>query len=245
MNGARGMKLGRVLGIDIAFDYSWLFIVVLMTWSLAVSFRRWHPGWSTALSLFTALAAALLFFASVLLHELAHSIVARRFGVPVHSIVLFLFGGVSNIERDPPSAKAEFLIAAVGPLTSIILGFVLLAVASVVTGVSSGAALDPAALLAQLGPAQTLLMWLGPINIVVGVFNLIPGFPLDGGRILRSILWGTTHDLHSATRWAAAVGQGIGWLFVFLGVAIAFGANVPSSGGASSRGCGSPSSAGS
>ena len=227
MNGMRGVKLGRVLGIDIAFDYSWLFIVVLMTWSLAVSFAHWHPNWSGALAFFTALAAALLFFASVVVHELAHSVVARRFGVPVHRITLFLFGGVSNIEREPPSPKAEFWTAIVGPLTSFALGIGFLLLGSATSGIGADAFLDPAGRLARLSPGETLLLWLGPINIIVGAFNLIPGFPLDGGRILRSVLWGITGDLHAATRWASAVGQAVGWVFVFLGVAMAFGVNVP------------------
>jgi Zn-dependent protease/CBS domain-containing protein len=227
MNGMRGVRLGRIFGIDIAFDYSWLFIVVLMTWSLAVSFAHWHPTWSGPLAFFTALVATLLFFGSVLLHELAHSIVARRFGVPVHRITLFLFGGVSNIEREPPSPKAEFWTAVVGPLMSIALGILFLFLGSLASGVASDAVLEPASRLARLTPMQTLLVWLGPINILVGVFNLIPGFPLDGGRILRSVIWGISHDLHTATRWASAVGQAIGWIFVFLGVAMAFGANVP------------------
>jgi Zn-dependent protease/CBS domain-containing protein len=227
MNGTRGLRLGRLFGIQIAIDTSWIFIAVLMTWSLAVGFARWHPNWTGAAAIGTALVATILFFASVLLHELSHSIVARRFGVPVRSITLFLFGGVSNIEREPPSAKAEFLTAVVGPLTSIVLGVVLLGIASAKMSVRSDVTLDPAATLALLGPGETLLMWLGTINIAVGVFNLIPGFPLDGGRLLRSAIWAATGDLHVATRWASAIGQAIGWGFVLLGVAIAFGQRVP------------------
>jgi Zn-dependent protease/CBS domain-containing protein len=226
MNG-RGVRVGRISNIEIAIDASWVFIVVLMTWSLAVSFAHWHPGWGYPLSIGVAFVAALLFFASVVVHELAHSLVARRFGVPVRRIVLFLFGGVSNIEREPPSPKAEFLTAVVGPVTSIVLGVVLLALGSLAIGGSSALVTDPARRMADLGPGETIVMWLGPINILVGVFNLIPGFPLDGGRILRSILWGATHDLHVATRWASGIGQAVGWAFVFLGIAMAFGAEVP------------------
>jgi Zn-dependent protease/CBS domain-containing protein len=230
MNGTpahRGVRIGRILGIEVAFDYSWLFIVVLLTWSLASSFVHWHPDWSPALSIGIALLASLLFFGSVLLHELAHSLVARRFGVPVRSIVLFLFGGVSNIEREPPSPKAEFWTAVVGPLTSIVLGVVLLVLASFGTHTASDYVIDPALRLPAIGPVATLLLWLGPINILVGIFNLIPGFPLDGGRILRSAIWRATGDLHVATRWASGAGQAIGWLFIFLGVAMVFGAQVP------------------
>ena len=227
MNGSgHAVRIGRVFGIDIAFDYSWLFIVFLLTWSLASTFTHLHPDWTMVESLGIALLAALLFFLSVVLHELAHSLVARSFGVPVRNITLFLFGGVSNIEREPPSPRAEFLTAIVGPLTSIAIGIILLVVASAAVDVPFGATTS-GAVLSRLGPGETLLLWLGPINLIVGLFNLIPGFPLDGGRVLRSILWAATHNLHDATRWASAVGQAIGWLFVFLGVAIAFGAYVP------------------
>jgi Zn-dependent protease/CBS domain-containing protein len=219
--------LGRVFGVRIGFDLSWILIVVLLTWSLTVGFARWHPAWTPATALATALVAALLFFGSVLLHELAHSLVAKRFGIPVESITLFLFGGVSNIAREPPSAKAEFWTAVAGPITSIVLGLLLLAAGSLIASVPPEAVADPYAAIARLSPVESLLMWLGPINILVGVFNLIPGFPLDGGRILRSAIWAATGDLHVATRWASAVGQAIGWFFVFLGVAMAFGANVP------------------
>jgi Zn-dependent protease len=227
MNGARGLRLGRILGIEIAIDPSWIFIALLMTWSLAAGFSRWHPGWTSATTLATALVATLLFFASVLLHELAHSLVARRYGVPVERITLFLFGGISNIEREPPSAMAEFMTAVVGPLTSVALGAALLGIGTVAVQLPFDLVHDPTADLARLTPAQSLLLWLGPINIIVGLFNLIPGFPLDGGRILRSAIWGATGDLHAATRWASIVGQAIGWALVFVGVAIVFGANVP------------------
>lgn len=225
--GVRGIPIGRVFGIRIAIDYSWIFIVVLLTWSLAVGFEHVHPGWSTALAVGLALAASLLFFASVLLHKLAHSVVARHFGLPVSSITLFLLGGISNIEREPPSAKAEFWTAVVGPLTSIVLGIVLLWIASAAVDVPADAIVDPYTVLGRLGPAESLLMWLGPVNIIVGIFNLIPAFPLDGGRLLRSAIWASTRSPHAATRWASAIGQAVGWFFVFIGVAIAFGANVP------------------
>ncbi len=228
MNGGlRGVRIGRIFGIDLAIDQSWLFIAILMTWSLTVGFQRWHPTWTFGTSLGTAALAAVLFFVSVLLHELAHSLVARSFGIPVSRITLFLFGGVSNIECEPPSAKAEFFTAVVGPLTSIALGIILIAIASRAAALPADAVTDPYRALASLGPGATLLLWLGPINIVVGLFNLVPGFPLDGGRILRAALWGITGDLHRATRTASALGQAIGWMFVFLGVAMAFGANIP------------------
>jgi Zn-dependent protease/CBS domain-containing protein len=227
MNGARGLRLGRIFGIEITIDPSWVFIALLMSWSLTAAFARWHPDWASATALATAVVATALFFLSVVLHELAHSLVARRYGIPVERITLYLFGGVSNIEREPPSAMAEFLTAAVGPLTSVVLGVALLTVGAWAVGLPADLANDASADLASLSPAQSLLLWLGPINVVVGLFNLIPGFPLDGGRMLRAAIWGATGNLHAATRWASAIGQAIGWGLVLTGVAIVFGARVP------------------
>ncbi len=223
----RGLRLGRIFGIEIAIDGSWIFIALLMSWSLTTAFSRWHPDWSASGAVLTAVIATVLFFLSVLLHELAHSLVARRYGVPVDRITLFLFGGVSNLEREPPSARAEFWTAIVGPLTSIALGAVLLLLGTAAVPLPVALTRDATADMESLSPAQSLLLWLGPINILVGLFNLIPGFPLDGGRIVRAAIWGATGNLHSATRWASAVGQAIGWALVFLGVAIVFGAQVP------------------
>ena len=232
MTGARGgVRVGRIFGIDIAIDTSWVFIALLMGRSLTNAFGRWHPDCHLATVLVTAIVATLLFFLSVVLHELAHSLVAKRFGVPVDRITLFLFGGVSNIEQEPPSAFAEFLTAAVGPLTSIVLGVLLIAIGSAAITLPADVIREPIADLSSLSPVESLLLWLGPINIVVGVFNLIPGFPLDGGRILRAAIWGVTKDLHLATWWASAVGQAIGWGLVFVGVAMVFGAHVPLLGG--------------
>jgi Zn-dependent protease/CBS domain-containing protein len=227
MNGSRGFRIGRVAGIDLAIDYSWLFIVVLLTWNLTMVFLGWHPHWSGATAFATAMVATILFFASVLLHELAHSLAARRFGLPVRNITLFLFGGVSDIEREPQSPKVEFLMAAVGPLTSIALGAAIALVALVATNLPAGDLMDPSRGLVRLDPVETILAWLGPANVAVGVFNLIPGFPLDGGRMLRATIWHFSGDAGTATRVASSVGQGIGWVFVVVGFAAAFGARVP------------------
>ena len=223
----RGFRIGRVFGIDVRVDWSWLFIFVLLTWNLLAVFARWHPDWSPFESLLVAWAASLIFFGCVLVHELAHSLVARRYGLRVRSITLFLFGGVSNIEREPPSAGAEFFTAIVGPLTSIGLGVVFLVLASLTTSFSVADATSTLDAFAQLGPLVTLLVWLGPINIMIGVFNLVPGFPLDGGRVLRALLWKISGDLGAATLWASAVGQTVGWLFIAAGIAMSFGAWVP------------------
>ncbi|MBX3187138.1 MAG: site-2 protease family protein [Labilithrix sp.] len=224
------IRIGRVFGIDFRIDSSWLFILVLVVWSLTSLFSSWHPDWSGLLSFGVAFVAAILFFGSVLFHELAHSVVARLYGIPVRDITLHMFGGVSNIEREPPTPSAEFLIAIVGPISSVLLGVAMLAIGATITGVASanGEQLESAAdAISRMGPVGTLLMWLGPVNILVGVFNMIPGFPLDGGRVLRSVLWKYTGDLGTATRWSAGVGQAVGWMFIATGAAMAFGFRVP------------------
>lgn len=223
MGGA--LRIGRLLGIDLAIDWSWGLIFLLMSWNLTAVFHTWHPSWSLVACLGLALIAALLFFASVVAHELAHAVVAKSFGIKVREIRLFLFGGVSNIESEPPSAGAELWMAIVGPLVSIGLGLVFIALASLTVPHIDAA--DPWATLAALGPVATLLFWLGPINVFVGIFNLVPGFPLDGGRVLRAIVWKITGDLHKATLAASTVGRALGWTFVLMGIAMAFGARIP------------------
>ena len=223
------LRLGRLFGIELRIDSSWIFIFVLVVWSLSSLFAAWHPDWPLGTSLIVAVVAAIFFFGSVLFHELAHSLLAKLYGIEVRDITLFLFGGVSNIEREPPTPGAEFLIAVVGPLASVALGVIFLVLGSVATGIT-GANVDaatPAESLARMGPATTALMWLGPINILVGVFNLIPGFPLDGGRVLRSIVWKVTGDLGKATRVSAVVGQMVGWGFIVTGIFMVFGYRVP------------------
>lgn len=223
-----GFRIGKLFGIDIALDWSWIFIFLLVTWNLAGGvFPQAHPDWGAGLNWVIGISAALLFFGSVLAHELAHSLVAKARGLPVRRITLFLFGGVSNIEREPATPGTEFLMAVVGPITSVVLGIVFLFIGTATAGPIGDWEGDPTAALARLSPISTLLLWLGPINILVGLFNLIPGFPLDGGRILRSILWAATHNLRKATRWAATIGQIIAWLFIVAGVAMVFGLRVP------------------
>jgi Zn-dependent protease/predicted transcriptional regulator len=220
-------RIGKLFGIDIRVDWSWVFIFVLMTWNLSMVFSQWHGDWPPLEQIGVAVVASTLFFGCLLAHELAHSLVAMRFGLRVRSITLFLFGGVSNIEQEPPSARAEFSTAIVGPLTSILLGVAFLVLAGVVTAVELKDVENVQTAIAQLGPLPTLLAWLGPINLVIGVFNLIPAFPLDGGRVLRSILWGLSGDLRTATLRVSAIGQAIGWFFIIAGIAISFGVKVP------------------
>ncbi|GAB4441753.1 MAG: site-2 protease family protein [Anaerolineae bacterium] len=221
-----GFRVGRFFGINVRVDWSWLLIFFLISWNLAAGFNQLHPTWDPLLSLVIAVGGAILFFLSVLAHELAHSLVARSRGVPVRSITLFLFGGVSNIEREPDSPKSEFLLTIVGPITSLVIGGVLLLLVNAAVSVGDTVA-APEEALRQMSPLATIFLWLGSVNILIGLFNLIPGFPLDGGRILRSILWAVTDNLHRATRWAAAVGQAIGWLMIFGGIAMVFGVPIP------------------
>ena len=233
MGGARsGFQIGRLFGIGIFVDWSWLFIFALVTWSLGADFLFLHPSWGWGVTWGLAVAGALLFFASVLLHELAHSLVAQARGLPVRDITLFIFGGVSNIQQEPPTPQIEFLMAVVGPLTSLALGALLTwAGGALSAGAAESVIGSPPALLARLSPLATLLLYLGPANILLGLFNLIPGFPLDGGRVLRAALWAATHDLRRATRWAAVVGQAIGWAFIAAGLATFFGLRIPFVGG--------------
>ncbi len=220
-----GIRLGKLFGIDIGADYSWAFVFLLMVWNLTAAFGHWHPSWTFAASVGLALVAAMLFFASVVAHELAHALVARTYGIPVHDIRLFLFGGVSNIEREPPSPRAEFMMAIVGPLVSLGIGLNLLVLAAIFLPIVDASRGWEA--FASLGPVLTLVLWLGTVNLVVGTFNLIPGFPLDGGRILRAALWAAEGDLHKATLQASNVGQAVGWGFVVAGIAMFFGAHIP------------------
>jgi Zn-dependent protease len=223
----KGFSIGKIFGITINIDWSWILIFLLIVWNLAAVFGQFHPDWALSLSWGAAIVAALLFFASVLAHELAHSLVAKAQGVPVRRITLFLFGGVSNIQREPASPLGEFIMAILGPLTSLILGAVLLWIAgstNIFLGTASGNSVQ---VMRQLGVVSTMLLWLGSINILLGVFNMTPGFPLDGGRVLRSILWAITGNLQRATRWAAGVGQLIAWLMIVGGIAMIFGVSLP------------------
>lgn len=222
-----GLLVGRLYGISIRIDWSWIFIMLLITWNLATSFSQTQPAWGAGLRWGVALLAALLFFASVLAHELAHSLVARSQGLPVRNITLFLFGGVSNIQREPSNPKNEFWMSIAGPLTSIVLGLALLLLGAGSQVALHGIRITPAQIFTNSSPVSALLLWLGSVNVILGIFNLVPGFPLDGGRVLRSIIWGLTHNLRTATRWAAGVGQLVAWLLIIAGIAMAFGFYIP------------------
>ena len=206
------IPIGRILGIPIDLDYSWFLIAALITWLLAVNyFPVEFKGGTVAEYWLMGAVTAVLFFASIVVHELAHSWMALRYKVPVHRITLFIFGGVSQIAGEPPSASAEFLIAVVGPLTSFALAafFYLL---------------EP--LLVNLAPALAVAKYLALINGLLGLFNLIPGFPLDGGRVFRAIVWGVNKNFRRATLIAASTGRFFGFLFIFLGVWTALRGNI-------------------
>jgi len=221
------IRIGRISGVSIYLDWSWIFIFLLVIFGLAggVLFV-WHPDWSPLLTWAVAVAGSLLLFASVLLHELAHALVAKARGLPVRRITLFLFGGASNIEREPESPKTEFLMALVGPAASIALGVIFLLAGGLTAGETGEPMAAPVETFSRLSPLSTVLLWLGPVNIFIGLFNMIPAFPLDGGRILRAGLWAAMKNFRKATRWAAGMGQLIGWLFIIAGLGMAFGASV-------------------
>lgn len=207
------VRIGRIFGIDIEVSYSWLIIFVLLTFSLATGvFPQALPHADSVLYWVLGAVASLLLFASVLVHELAHSVVARARGLPVKNITLFIFGGVSNIQEEPRTPGIEFQMAVVGPLTSIVIGVISWVLGSLLVPASQGIA--------------TVLLYVGVANVLLGIFNLIPGFPLDGGRVLRSILWKITGSLQRATRWATRVGEVVAFLFIIWGIFQVFTGNL-------------------
>jgi Zn-dependent protease len=202
-------NLGKVFGIQFRLHYTWFIVFVLISMSLS-----WYYFPSLNLDLtplaywVIGIASSLLFFASVVAHELAHSLVARTNGIPVKSITLFIFGGIAQITREATKANAELKMAAAGPACSLVLGglFGLLWLFS--RGISE--------------PMGAMTLWLAQVNVILAVFNLIPGFPLDGGRVFRSILWRFTGNYKLSTRIATQVGQGVGYLFILGGISIMF-----------------------
>jgi len=205
-----GFRLGRIFGIPIYLHASWFIIFVLITLSLSVYFAHLNPHWTRAQHWTVGIATSLLFFGSVLFHELAHSVVALRYRIPVMSITLFVFGGIARIGREPSSAKQEFNIAVAGPISSYLLAVGFYALARALAGVEMLVA---------------LATWLAQINFLLATFNLIPGFPLDGGRILRSVVWAWKRDYARATRVAARGGQIFAYLLIFIGIWQALGGN--------------------
>ncbi len=203
------IKIGTVFGVELGLHYSWLVIALLIVFSVAGQFHATNANWSEALVWSTAILTGLLFFACLFAHELSHAAVAKARGIPVHKITLFMLGGVAQIEKDATDAKTEFWMAFVGPVTSAVLGVILLALADVAGWTPKTA---PAT------PGVALLVWLGYINLALAAFNMIPGFPLDGGRVLRAILWWAMGNVDRATRAATRVGQVVAVLFIGGGI---------------------------
>jgi Zn-dependent protease len=198
------IPLGKILGIPIGLDYSWFVIFALLTWMLA---RSYYPAefkdWPQMLYWFMGAVTAIMLFVSVLLHELGHSVIAMRYKIPVRSITLFLFGGVAQIGSEPPSAISEFLIAIAGPLVSLTLAVFFYAVGLLVAGME---------------PLLGLAKYLAYINMALVLFNLIPGYPLDGGRVFRAVVWAITGNMRRATLYAANTGRFFAFILIFVGV---------------------------
>ncbi|MBZ5614159.1 MAG: site-2 protease family protein [Acidobacteriia bacterium] len=203
------VKLGRIAGISIGLHYSWFIIALLITLSLAGRFHSVASQWSTGVVWASAIITSLCFFVALLMHELAHSLVAKAHGIRVQAITLFALGGISQIENDAPDARTEFWMAIAGPITSAIIGFVFL-------GIAFWVGWRPGAAPAQ--PAVAVCLWLGYINLVLAGFNMIPGFPLDGGRILRAVIWRITGNADTSMRVAAQAGETVAFAFIVLGL---------------------------
>jgi len=203
------VKLGRISGIEIGLHYSWFIIAALIVFSLGEHFRQTSPNWGAGQIWIATLFTAVLFFVTLLLHELAHSVVAQSRGLKVRSITLFALGGVSQIQDDATDAKTEFWVAIAGPIASLIIGSICLGIA---LGLGWQRSTEPHT--ASIG----VLVWLGYINIALAFFNMIPGFPLDGGRVLRSLVWAITKNADRSIRIAARVGQVVAFLFILDGI---------------------------
>src|SRR5277367_2002757 len=204
------IKLGKIFGIQIGLHYSWFLIALLIVYSLSSQFHASNPAWGDRVILAISIATAVLFFASLLTHELAHSLVATANQLPVKEITLFALGGVSQIEKNPVSAKVELWMAFVGPLTSAIIGGICLGIAHLIGN-------------AKTDPWVAMLLWLGYINLSLAAFNLLPGYPLDGGRVLRALIWWKIGDADRSTQISAKVGQVIAFGFIAMGIFRFFG----------------------
>lgn len=203
------IKLGRIFGVEIGLHYSWFIIAVLITFSLVQQFQLTNAAWSAGLRWGLALITAVLFFASIVVHELSHALVAKARGLPVRSITLFALGGIAQIEREAADAKTEFWMGIIGPITSFVIGVVCLVLAWTLGWTPPDF---------PRTPLPAMMMWLGVINIGLAIFNMLPGFPLDGGRVLRGLIWWITGNVKRATTIAARVGQIVAFLIILYGV---------------------------
>jgi Zn-dependent protease len=211
MNRGSGLRIGKILGIPIYLHSTWVFIFAAITYIIASQFKQQHPGWTDIQHWTVGVLTSLLFFASVLFHELSHSVVAQHYKIRVVSITLFLFGGLARIEREPSKAIQEFNIAIAGPLAS---------------GFLSGGFYALAKLFPYSQSVGALAAWLGWTNLMLAGFNLLPGFPLDGGRIFRAMVWGLTKNFEKATGVAGASGKLIAYTMILSGAWGAFHGSV-------------------
>ncbi len=204
------IKLGTVFGVELGLHYSWFVIALLIMFSLVAQFHAVNRDWSEVVVWSAAIVTSVLFFAGLFAHELSHALVAKARGLPIHKITLFLLGGMAQMEAEPSDARTEFWMAIAGPIASGAIGLILLALARALGWI-------------PWTPAQTpgiaILVWLGYINLTLGAFNMVPGFPLDGGRVLRAIVWGITGNADRSTRIAARIGQLVGAGFIAYGIA--------------------------
>ena len=201
----KGFRLFTLLGFEVRADFSWLFIVLLVTWSLAVGlFPGYYPGLPAATHWLMGLAGAAGLFAAIVFHELSHSLVARRYGLPMRGITLFVFGGVAHMEEEPESPRTEFLMAIAGPLASVLFGAAAWGVLAAGRGRWSV-------------PVAGVLGYLWTVNWLLAAFNLVPAFPLDGGRVLRAALWSWMKNLRKATRISTFIGTAFAFLLIAAG----------------------------
>jgi len=215
----RRVRLGHIAGVEVAVDWSWVFTFALAAWTLFSVSERWIGARRPFDLLLLSAAAAIGLFASLVVHEVTHALAARACGVPVKRLTLFLFGGITDVERDPASPHSEAIAALVAPLTNALVGGAFLGLAVVLDARTATTGVAPL--------FDFLLLWLGAVNVALALWNLVPAFPLDGGRLVRAAIWRATGDVERATRWAAWIGQLIGWMLVLLGVALALGAHGP------------------
>ncbi|MEA2604481.1 MAG: hypothetical protein QOF89_5473 [Acidobacteriota bacterium] len=200
------IELFRIFGFAIRIDPSWLIVAILVTWTFTRTFPAWAPGLASSTYLVMGVAAAIGYFVSVVLHELSHALVARTYGMEMRGITLFIFGGVAEMPGEPTTAQAEFVVAAAGPAASFALAL------------AFGAGYLVATVAGLPAPVAAICGLLGVLNATLALFNLAPAFPLDGGRMLRAVLWGWSGNLRRATRIASGIGSGFGLLLVGLGV---------------------------
>jgi Zn-dependent protease len=214
MFGGTSLQLGRVFGIRIGVDVSWFIVLFLIIWQLTGYYDDVAPG-SNAFVLATV--SALAFFLSILLHELGHAVVAIRNGIPIEGIDLWMFGGVARLGRDTDSPGVEFRVAIAGPIVTLVIAAICFGLGVAISNPDQVLDSSQFSETGVVGATTAVLGYLASINLIVLVFNLIPGFPLDGGRIARAIVWWRTGDRNRATRFAARLGRGVGWLMVGVG----------------------------